>query len=729
MRSGLDRDTPSVVSVDVAWSIEQVVAIAPTPARFAAADAIAAPSRWVAVGADEQAVWGRCRGSGREPYETMVDHAHLAWRCTCPSRSHPCKHALALLIMWVKGQVPAAPTPTGVRSWVDGHARRETAGDGSGTGPAALVPPADELDDAEPLPDGPPDLERQRDERIARLLGGLVELDRWLDDRLRTGLADPALARYATWDDLAARLVDARAGALANRVRRLAGLVGARPDWHEVVLAELGILHLLAQAGQRVPEPARRPGRRGGDSCGWQVRQADVLASASPTPTRWLVAGRSDTREDLIEVRRMWLRGLDRSDLGDGAVVRRLPTVPRHVARRRRRPPRRPPPLPGPSWRALIGDSGRLAGPDDRVVRGGALPPTSRERATRSARRCRPSRGSTGSRRPSSPRRRSVAEGGCSATTLARCPLPRGDPGVLATLLAASAGLPVTSPSSGPRRRGAAHRLPARSHARRRPTRRPLVRERGMTRDRAPTRGTSSSRSPCSAPTAATRRSRPTARSPTSSTTRCRPTPQARMLAVGGGDGRRPARRRPPARRRRPPLCPRRRPAGRCCRPAAARRWFAVVANWPVLEHEWLAAASAHGRRPPPDVLVACCVATGAPARRRASCAVGGRSRLAASSTSPPCAAVHGAAGPAGRAAPRPARAADLDAARGRSGRGGPAVVAGSRRRLQWSHRAVLVNFVRPAPAPTPAGARQRRRRRSSRGHIRRRLAASLASR
>ena len=338
----------------MAWSIEQVVAIAPSPARFAAADVIAAPSRWVAVGADEQAVWGRCRGSGREPYETMVDHAHLAWRCTCPSRSHPCKHALALLIMWVKGQVPAAPAPVGVRSWADGHGRREAPGGGSGPGAAAPPPPPDEADDAEPSPDGPPDLERQRDERIARLLGGLVELDRWLDDRLRTGLADPALARYATWDDLAARLVDARAGALANRVRRLAGVVGARPDWHEVVLAELGILHLLATAGQRVPELPGRLADAVATSCGWQVRQADVLAGVPDSDT-WVVAGRSDTREDRIEVRRTWLRGQTsarwamvlsfaayRQSLDTSLVVGDAFTADLHR-------------YPGPSWRALIG--------------------------------------------------------------------------------------------------------------------------------------------------------------------------------------------------------------------------------------------------------------------------------------------------------------------------------------------------------------------------------------
>ena len=157
----------------------------------------------------------------------------------------------------------------------------------------------------EPSPDP---AESSRNERIERLVGGLVELDRWLEDRLRAGLADPSVARFATWDEVARRLTDARAGALANRVRRLAGRVGAEPEWHEHVLAEMGVLHLLAQAGQRVPHLPSGLADSVAVACGWQVRKADVESSA-PDTDRWLVAGRSDTREDLVEVRRVWLRG------------------------------------------------------------------------------------------------------------------------------------------------------------------------------------------------------------------------------------------------------------------------------------------------------------------------------------------------------------------------------------------------------------------------------------
>jgi hypothetical protein len=296
------------------WTLEQVVAVAPSPASVAAAEPLAAASRWSAIGADERALWGRCRGSGAEPYETTVDHAEVAWRCTCPSRKHPCKHAVALLLLWSRGGVPEAARPAGVATWIDARDRRAEPGGGD---PPAAAPgeanggQATDADHDRPDASDGPDrdaLDRSRDERVARMMEGLLELDRWLEDRMRTGLADPALARYATWDALAARLVDARAGALANRVRRLAGLVGSGPDWHSDVLAELGMLHLVSEAGRRLPTLPGSLADAVATVAGWQVRQADVLASV-PETDDWIVMGRSDIREDRIEVRRVWLRG------------------------------------------------------------------------------------------------------------------------------------------------------------------------------------------------------------------------------------------------------------------------------------------------------------------------------------------------------------------------------------------------------------------------------------
>jgi hypothetical protein len=199
------------------------------------------------------------------------------------------------------------------------------------------------------------------------MAAGLAELDRWLDDRIRTGLADPAVARYGTWDALAARLVDAQAGSLANRIRRLAGVVGASPHWHSEVLAELGMLHLLATAGRHLGDLPAPLADGVATSVGWQVRQADVLAGV-PDTDLWLVAGRSDQREDRIEVRRHWLRGVGSGRwalvLGFAAYQQSLDDSLRvgevlHADLHR---------YPGPALRALVGrrlDEPRAATPAD----------------------------------------------------------------------------------------------------------------------------------------------------------------------------------------------------------------------------------------------------------------------------------------------------------------------------------------------------------------------------
>lgn len=290
------------------WRPDHVEAMAPDAAAARAARSLAVPHRWSATGADDAGVWGECRGSGAEPYQVAVELATPAFRCSCPSRKLPCKHALALLLLWAHGHVPTAAPPGFAATWLAGRAaaaaaaRREGAPVGREEGEAATrrAPP-----DRGERGDGPPPPSTERERRTG---AGLAELDRWVTDRVRAGLTDPALARRDTWEEVAARLVDAQAGSLANRVRRLAGAVGTSPGWHEHVLAELGVVHALCRAGARTAALPADLADGVRTAVGWTVRQADVLGS-TPVDDRWHVAGRSDTLEDRIVVRRTWLRG------------------------------------------------------------------------------------------------------------------------------------------------------------------------------------------------------------------------------------------------------------------------------------------------------------------------------------------------------------------------------------------------------------------------------------
>jgi hypothetical protein len=159
-------------------------------------------------------------------------------------------------------------------------------------------------------PDAPsPAQQRRAGQREARVASGLTELDRWLCDQVRQGLAASQRSGYRHWDDIAARMVDAQAPGLAERLRALAGVPYSGPGWEARLLEEYALLRLLATACReqaRLPPPLRDTVR---SRVGFTVRQADVLASAAPVRDQWHVLARRDLDQERIRTRRVWLRG------------------------------------------------------------------------------------------------------------------------------------------------------------------------------------------------------------------------------------------------------------------------------------------------------------------------------------------------------------------------------------------------------------------------------------
>src|SRR5262245_6205961 len=106
---------------------EQVRTLAPDASAARSGEALAARSRWKAAGRTDTAAWGLCQGSGSTPYQVAVDIAGPAYKCSCPSRKIPCKHALGLLFLLADGGAPTAEPPEWARSWLDSRASRAAA--------------------------------------------------------------------------------------------------------------------------------------------------------------------------------------------------------------------------------------------------------------------------------------------------------------------------------------------------------------------------------------------------------------------------------------------------------------------------------------------------------------------------------------------------------------------------------------------------------------------------
>jgi hypothetical protein len=147
------------------------------------------------------------------------------------------------------------------------------------------------------------------EQREARVATGLAELDRWLCDQVRQGLAVSQQSGYRHWDEIAARMVDAQAPGLAERLRALATVPHSGPGWEGRLLEEYALLRLLAVAYREqaaLPPPLRDTVR---SRIGFTVRRADVLASGRPVRDHWHVLARRDLHQDRLRVRRAWLRG------------------------------------------------------------------------------------------------------------------------------------------------------------------------------------------------------------------------------------------------------------------------------------------------------------------------------------------------------------------------------------------------------------------------------------
>ena len=293
---------------------EQVLLLAPDRAAAAAATGAADPGAWSAAGCDEQAVWGQYIATSAEPYDVVVDLGGPAFRCSCPSRKVPCKHCLGLLLMHAQQHVAPAKRLPFAQQWMQRRDRHPTAHqadtmlDVQGAGDDEVAVDADAAGVRTGARSGAH--ERQREQRqldrAERMRAGLTELDRWLADTVRTGLAAPALADADTWDRLAARLVDAQCGGLANRVKRVAARVGQHARWHEDVLEEMAVLHALAQGAMRTSTLPLDLADGVHAASGLTVNKDDVLAGV-PSTAKWSVLGESRVREDKITVQRTWL--------------------------------------------------------------------------------------------------------------------------------------------------------------------------------------------------------------------------------------------------------------------------------------------------------------------------------------------------------------------------------------------------------------------------------------
>ncbi len=314
------------------WTSQQVLALAPDEGFAKRGKALANRAKWPLLGCAElagaelagadfdqsaRAIWGECQGSGKEPYRTIIalgpGGGEPAFRCSCPSRKFPCKHGLALFLLLVE-QADFKPDalPEWGAQWLNKRAQTATQ-----------KQEKQKKSDSDPVAQTQQvaQAEKRAEQRLAKVEAGLVDLDQWLQDRIRQGLVSLLHEPYSFWDQAAARLVDAQMPGLARRLRELSGVPHSGEGWPERLLKGLGQLHLLVQGyGQLAklsPEmQAEVRSQIGFPQTQEMLRNRVAQADSQSDPQvqcladTWLVLGQVITTEEALKVQRLWLWGV-----------------------------------------------------------------------------------------------------------------------------------------------------------------------------------------------------------------------------------------------------------------------------------------------------------------------------------------------------------------------------------------------------------------------------------
>lgn len=272
-------------------STDQVTALAPDATSLKAGKALASASKWSNLGCNDQLIWGLAGGSGQNPYQTQVNVVGFVYKCSCPSRKFPCKHALGLMLL-----VASDPTlfkdsqlPEWVQAWVETRNKKKKTAKKKNAKPRNKETAS-----------------RSRLKREVRVDEGVTFLQNFLLDLLRQGLGQCDFRDRAVWDGVSRRLIDCQAPGLAASITRIAEL--SITSTESRLLHEIAAVYFLLHSYAKKKELTLAEQSELDQRIGWQVEKESVLATP-PVQDDWFIAFRSLTKPSHLTIYSTWLFG------------------------------------------------------------------------------------------------------------------------------------------------------------------------------------------------------------------------------------------------------------------------------------------------------------------------------------------------------------------------------------------------------------------------------------
>lgn len=274
---------------------EQIIQLAPDASSVKAGKGLATATKWVLLEYSERAIWGHCQGSGKTPYQTVIEVKNIAFKCSCPSRKFPCKHGLGLLFLYTAHPdlFRQAEEPDWVADWLS---RREEKAEKKEQ-KAKNETPVDKASQA-----------KRQALRHKKVLNGIDDLQIWMKDLLRNGLLNIPERAYTLFDSMARRMVDAQAPGFANRLRTMQEIDFYDENWKYILTDHLGKLYLLSESYKNLEKQPEEWQCEIRTQTGYPQAKEEVLAGDAIADL-WMVLHKRSRKVNELNTETYWLYG------------------------------------------------------------------------------------------------------------------------------------------------------------------------------------------------------------------------------------------------------------------------------------------------------------------------------------------------------------------------------------------------------------------------------------
>jgi uncharacterized Zn finger protein len=286
------------------WTDEKIAALAPNDSTERRGRSLANSAKWNSIATNYEAIWGECKGSGSQPYIVQINLSGPKYKCSCPVRKPPCKHVLGLFFLFAKSsavfkyQAPAEA----VKYWLSQQSPNVISSTSK-----TIVPV---LKTEESIEQAKVAKEKRWAQRVQLMTSGMDELELWLTDLIRQGIANTDIQKASFWNQVAAKMVDAKLPRISTYLKETHQLIQQNPNWSEIVVARLGELYLWAESFKKRNLLSAEMQEELYQSLGKIVKKADILEQHPSTKDLWFILGKKEGVDiEGRSFRKIWLQG------------------------------------------------------------------------------------------------------------------------------------------------------------------------------------------------------------------------------------------------------------------------------------------------------------------------------------------------------------------------------------------------------------------------------------